>query len=477
MLSNSPAQGNTVSRNLLQEQILERIRDRTAVVGIIGLGYVGLPLAVEFAKAGFHVIGYDISERVVGLLTSGNSHIQDVPSSEIAALVREGLFKATTDENELARADAISIAVPTPLGKTRDPDMTYVMAAAEAVTRQAHRGMLLILESTTYPGTTREILAPALVARGFEVGEDVFVAFSPERVDPGNPVYRTKNTPKVVGGVTPACTELATALYATCIDHMVPVSSPEAAELVKLLENTFRSVNIGMVNEMAMICDRLGVNVWEVIEAAATKPFGFMKFTPGPGIGGHCIPLDPHYLAWKMRTLNYKTRFIDLASEINTEMPAYVTDCVAHALNGARKPVNGSRILVLGVAYKRDIDDVRESPALDVIRLLEEAGAEVAFHDPYVATIRDEHGDGRLRNSRELSAAMLEEMDAVVIVTDHTKVDYQMVMDYSRLVVDSRNVMRDVVKTGAQVVSIGGARVNSHAVELQNENKSVTSGT
>jgi UDP-N-acetyl-D-glucosamine dehydrogenase len=446
-----------VSRIVMKDQLLDRIRDRSAVIGVIGLGYVGLPLAVEFAKAGFHVIGYDISERVVNTLASGHSHIQDVPSSEVAALVREGLFKATTDENELSRADAISIAVPTPLGKTRDPDMSYVIAAAEAVTRQAHAGMLLILESTTYPGTTREILAPALVERGFTVGEDVFVAFSPERVDPGNPVYQTKNTPKVVGGITPACTELATSLYATCIDHMVPVSSPEAAELVKLLENTFRSVNIGMVNEMAVVCDRLGVNVWEVIDAAATKPFGFMKFTPGPGIGGHCIPLDPHYLAWKMRTLNYKTRFIDLASEINSEMPAYVVDRVAHALNTQRKAVNGSRILVLGVAYKKDVDDVRESPALDVIRLLEDDGASVEFHDPYVASIRDEHGDGPGRFNQELTTALLEGMDAVVVITDHTKVDYQLVMDYSRLIVDSRNVMRDVVKTGAIVMAIGAA--------------------
>lgn len=435
----------------MKQQVLQRIQDRSAVIGVIGLGYVGLPLAVEFAKAGFHVIGYDVSERVCELLMSGDSHIQDIPASEVAALVRSGAFEATTDENRLAEVDAMSIAVPTPLSKTRDPDMSYVIAAASAATRQAHPGLLVVLESTTYPGTTREVLAPALTERGFVVGEDVFVAFSPERVDPGNPVYHTKNTPKVVGGITPACTELATALYDSCIDITVPVSSPEAAELVKLLENTFRSVNIAMVNEMAIVCDKLGVDVWEVIDAAATKPFGFMKFTPGPGIGGHCIPLDPHYLAWKMRTLNYKTRFIDLASEINSQMPAFVVEKVAKALNDERKPVNGSNILVLGVAYKRDIDDVRESPALDVIRLLEEQGATVNFHDPFIPTIRE---DGHVRQGVELSPRMLAATDAVVIVTDHRQVDYQSVIDHASLIVDSRNITSGLVRTKARVVTI-----------------------
>ncbi len=435
-------------------QLLRRIQDRTATVGVIGLGYVGLPLAVEFAKAGFHVIGYDVSERVASLLMRGESHIQDVPASEVAALVRGGLFEATTDESRLSRADAISIAVPTPLSKTRDPDMSYVIAAADAATRQAHAGTLVVLESTTYPGTTREVLAPALAQRGFVVGEDVFVAFSPERVDPGNPVYQTKNTPKVVGGITPDCIELATALYSSCIDQIVPVSSPEAAELVKLLENTFRSVNIGLVNEMAIVCDKLGVDVWEVIDAAATKPFGFMKFTPGPGIGGHCIPLDPHYLAWKMRTLNYKTRFIDLASEINSQMPAFVFEKISLALNADRKPVNGSRVLVLGVAYKRDINDVRESPALDVIRLLEEHGAIVSFHDPFIPSIRE---DGYIREGVDLTVDLLTEVDAVVVVTDHHGVDYQMVMDNASLIVDSRNVTRDLVRTKARVVSLSTA--------------------
>jgi UDP-N-acetyl-D-glucosamine dehydrogenase len=317
----------------LKDQLLAKIDNRTACVGVVGLGYVGLPLALEFANAGFRVVGYDISERVAANLMAGKSHIQDVSSAQIARVVRSGKFEATADESRMQEMDAVSIAVPTPLAKTRDPDMSYVLASAEAVGRHCRPGVVIILESTTYPGTTRELMLPKLEAAGLKVGEDVFLAFSPERVDPGNPTWNTKNTPKIVGGITPVCTEIATALYATCLDSIVPVSSTETAELVKLLENTFRSVNIGLVNEMAIVCDKLGVDIWEVIDAAATKPFGFMKFTPGPGIGGHCIPLDPHYLAWKMRTLNYKTRFIDLASEINSEMPAVVVRKVAQALN------------------------------------------------------------------------------------------------------------------------------------------------
>jgi UDP-N-acetyl-D-glucosamine dehydrogenase len=439
----------------MKDILLRRIEDRTATIGIIGLGYVGLPLAVEFAKGGFKVVGYDVSERVVKALMDGRSHIQDVPSSELAALVKRGLFKATTDEKQLAAADAISIAVPTPLVKTRDPDMSYVISASETVSRVAHEGLLVVLESTTYPGTTREVLLPMLEKRGLAIGEDVFLAFSPERVDPGNPVYHTKNTPKVVGGITPACTEIAAALYSSVIDNVVPVSTTESAELVKLLENTFRSVNIGLVNEMAIVCDKLGVDVWEVINAAATKPFGFMKFTPGPGIGGHCIPLDPHYLAWKMRTLNYKTRFIDLASEINSQMPAYVMEKVAQALNDERKPVNGSRVLIIGVAYKPNIDDIRESPALDVIRLLEQHGADVVYHDPFIPSFRE---DGHVREGVELTAQELRKSDAVVIVTDHRKIDYQLLMDEANLIVDSRNAMAGTIKTKARVVSLSNTR-------------------
>lgn len=435
----------------MQELLLARIADRSAVIGVVGLGYVGLPLAIEFAKAGFRVIGYDVSQRVVDLLMDGQSHIQDVPATEVQAAVTAGTFTATTVEARLAECDAISIAVPTPLSKTRDPDMAYVLSAGDAIARQAHPGLCVVLESTTYPGTTRELLQPRLEERGLIVGKDVFVAFSPERVDPGNPVYHTKNTPKVVGGVTPACVQVATALYQSCIDTVVPVSSPESAELVKLLENTFRAVNIGLVNEIAIVCDKLGVDVWEVIDAAATKPFGFMKFTPGPGIGGHCIPLDPHYLAWKMRTLNYKTRFIDLASDINSHMPEWVVDKVASALNDARKPARGSRVLVLGVAYKRDIDDVRESPALDVIRLLEERGAHVEYHDPFVPEFRE---DGHMRKGVELSDEMLRWADAVVVVTDHRAIDWQRVLDHATLVVDTRNVASGLRQGRARVVPL-----------------------
>ena len=441
----------TAQTQSMKTQLLAKIEDRSAVVAVVGLGYVGLPLVMEFVRAGFRVIGYDVSQRVVDQLMSGHSHIQDIPDSAVQAAVTSGSFVATTVEARLKDCDAISIAVPTPLSKTRDPDMSFVLAAADAIARQARAGICVVLESTTYPGTTRELLQPRLEAMGLVVGTDVFVAFSPERVDPGNPVYHTKNTPKVVGGVTSACVEVACALYASCIDTVVPVSSPEAAELVKLLENTFRAVNIGLVNEIAIVCDKLGVNVWEVIDAAATKPFGFMKFTPGPGIGGHCIPLDPHYLAWKMRTLNYKTRFIDLASEINSHMPDWVVEKVSWALNESRKSVRGSRILVLGVAYKRDIDDVRESPALDVIRLLESRGAHVEFHDPFVAEFREEDS---VRRGVDLSDEMLRWADAVVVITDHKQVDYQHVADVATLVVDTRNVMASTTPAKARVIGL-----------------------
>ncbi|MFN2604261.1 MAG: nucleotide sugar dehydrogenase [Gemmatimonadaceae bacterium] len=430
----------------MKERLLAKLNSRDACIGVVGLGYVGLPLALEFARAGFRVVGYDVSKRVVEGLMRGESHIKDVPRADVASAVSSGQFEATTDESRMQEMDAISIAVPTPLAKTRDPDMTYVIAAADSIARNCHPGLLIVLESTTYPGTTRDLMQPKLEAAGLTVGEDVFLAFSPERVDPGNATWNTRNTPKVVGGITAACTEVASALYASCIDTIVPVSSTETAELVKLLENTFRSVNIGLVNEMQIVCDKLGVNVWEVIEAAATKPFGFMKFTPGPGIGGHCIPLDPHYLAWKMRTLNYKTRFIDLASEINSEMPALVVQRVAQALNDQRKPLNGSRILVLGVAYKRDVDDMRESPALDVISLLEERGAKVFYHDPYVPSFRE---DGHEHASVPFNDAELARADAVVIITDHSSIDYQRVVDMAPLVVDTRNATAGLVRSGS----------------------------
>lgn len=435
----------------IKSRLLAKIADRSAVTCVIGLGYVGLPLAMELCAVGFNVKGFDVNQGVVDQLMRGESHIQDVPSAAVAKYVAAGLFQATTDASVLASVDTVSIAVPTPLSKTRDPDMSYVSSAATTIAKFAHQGMLVVLESTTYPGTTRDMMLPPLEARGLTVGETVFLAFSPERVDPGNPTYHTKNTPKVLGGITPACTEVAAALYESCIDSIVRVSSTEAAELVKLLENTFRSVNIGMANEMAIICDLLGVDVWEVIDAAATKPFGFMKFTPGPGIGGHCIPLDPHYLAWKMRALNYKTRFIDLASEINSSMPDLVVEKVAMALNDDRKSVRASRAIVLGVAYKRDINDMRESPALDVIRLLEERGAEVTYHDAHVPSYRE---DGHERRSVVLTDKVLSGADVVVIVTDHTAVDYQRVVDLAALVVDTRNALSHTTPSRARIVSL-----------------------
>ncbi|HXE56800.1 MAG TPA: nucleotide sugar dehydrogenase [Gemmatimonadales bacterium] len=420
------------------EELIRKAERREALFGVIGLGYVGLPLAVELANAGYRVLGYDVNEQVVAGITAARSHIKDISDDQLAAVVRAGRLEATSDPSRLAEPDAISICVPTPLSKFKDPDVSYIVAATEAVKRTLRRGQAIILESTTYPGTTREIMLPALEGTGLAVGRDFFLAFSPERVDPGNPVYQTKNTPKVVGGITPECLRVAIALYQPAIDTLVPVSSTEAAELVKLLENTFRSVNIGLVNEMAIVCDKLGVDVWEVIEAAATKPFGFMKFLPGPGLGGHCIPIDPHYLAWKMRGLNYKTRFIDLAGEVNTEMPHFWVRKMAEALNAHCKAVRGSRILVLGVAYKRDIDDIRESPALDIIKLLEGQGAMVSYHDPHVPSFRE---DGHEYRSVPLTVEAVRAADGVMIVTDHRAVDYGMVKRHAKLVVDTRHAI------------------------------------
>jgi UDP-N-acetyl-D-glucosamine dehydrogenase len=419
-------------------RLLEKARDRSALFGVIGLGYVGLPLAVEIADAGFTVLGFDLKESVVAGINAGHSHIQDVPTTRLAPLVAAGKITATTDMSRLSEVDVISICVPTPLSKTKDPDVSYVLAAGEAVTKEIRAGQVVVLERTTYPGTTRELLLPRIEVQGLEVGNDVFLAFSPERVDPGNPTWQTKNTPKVIGGVTPACLQVVQALYEPVFDTLVPVSSPEAAELVKLLENTFRSVNIGLVNEMAMVCDRLAVNVWEVIDAAATKPFGFMKFTPGPGLGGHCIPIDPHYLAWKMRALNYKTRFIEVAGEVNSEMPAFWVRKVVEGLNEDSKPVRGSNVLVIGAAYKRDIDDVRESPALDIIRLLLQQGAKVSYHDPHVPQL---HEDGVELASVLLGPDTVAAADCVVIATDHSTLDYTMLANAARRVVDTRNAL------------------------------------
>ncbi len=422
-------------------ELIAKAKDRSAIIGVAGLGYVGLPLAVEFAEAGYRVLGFDVAGGVVDDIMAGRSHIQDVPSASVAALVDAGRLSATSDGRRLAEADAISICVPTPLSKTRDPDVSYVLSATETVKRVLRPGQAVVLESTTYPGTTRELMLPALSETGLTVGVEFFLAFSPERVDPGNDRWSTRNTPKVVGGITDACRRVVMALYEPAIQTLVPVSSTEAAELVKVLENTFRSVNIGMVNEMAIVCDKLGVDVWEVIEAAATKPFGYMKFLPGPGIGGHCIPIDPHYLAWKMRTLNYKTRFIDIAGEVNSEMPLFWARKVQAALNDAAMAVNGSDILLLGLAYKPNIGDMRESPALDIIRLLEAQGARVSYHDPHVPRLEEE---GRVRTSVALTPETLRAADCVVIATDHDTIDFALVSAHAPRVVDCRNALARV---------------------------------
>jgi UDP-N-acetyl-D-glucosamine dehydrogenase len=429
--------------NKYERDLLAKAESRTALIGIVGLGYVGLPLAMEFAQAGYRVCGFDVTKRVVDGINAGRSHIQDVPSAQLAELVKAGKISATTDLARLKEPDCIAICVPTPLSKTRDPDISFVASATDSVAKSIRPGQAIVLQSTTYPGTTRELMLPALEKGGLKVGKDFFLAFSPERVDPGNPKYNTHNTPKIVGGVTPACARVVMALYQPAIETLVAVSSPEAAELVKLLENTFRSVNIGLANEMAIVCDKLGVDVWEVIEAAATKPFGFLKFTPGPGVGGHCIPLDPHYLAWKMRSLNYRTRFIELAGEINAAMPEYWVEKVVAALNEQGKAARGSKVLVVGVAYKKDVDDLRESPALDVIRLLERMGAAVQYHDPFIPEL---HEDSVTLKSVPLTAEAVRAADCVVIVTDHSKLDYGMLSKESRALVDTRHAVASRAK-------------------------------
>jgi UDP-N-acetyl-D-glucosamine dehydrogenase len=415
---------------------------------------VGLPLAVEFARAGFLVSGIDLDERKVDAIQQGTSYIPDVPTEEVARLVGSGRLSATTDFARVAELDTVNICVPTPLRKTKDPDMSYVVSAVEKIANRLHPGMLVVLESTTYPGTTEELVQPMLEAGGLKAGVDFFLAFSPERVDPGNAVFNTHNVPKVVGGVGPESTAIATALYGAAIETIVPVSSPQAAEMVKLLENTFRMVNIGLVNEIALMCDRMGIDVWEVVTAAATKPFGFMPFYPGPGLGGHCIPIDPFYLSWKAKQTGFDPRFIELAGQINGAMPHAVVEKIADALNRVRKPLNGSTVLVLGVAYKRDIDDLRESPSLDVMALLHEKGARVRYADPHVPMVRarDWHGAIDL-TSDDLTADAIAAADCVVILTDHRSVDYSMVLDSADLIVDTRNAIpgahEHVFKLGA----------------------------
>jgi UDP-N-acetyl-D-glucosamine dehydrogenase len=419
--------------------LAEKIRSRKARIGVVGLGYVGLPLAVEFAQAGFKVTGIDLNEKKTARINAGESYVGDVPSGSLEPLVKDGRLRATTDFSIIRDLDTVNVCVPTPLRKTKDPDMSYIVAACEEIARYFHDGMLIILESTTYPGTTDELILPMLEKSGLKAGDDFFLCFSPERVDPGNAKYQTKNIPKVVGGATPVCTELGRLFYSQALEHVVPVSSTQVAEMVKLLENTFRMINIGLVNEIAVMCDGMGINVWEVIEAAATKPFGFMPFYPGPGLGGHCIPIDPFYLSWKTKQAGIEARFIELAGYINGQMPHFVVSKVQNALNEVCKAIKGSKIHIYGVSYKRDIDDVRESPALDIMMLLQRRGALVSYADPHVPQICLGDEVLRAQDGKALRAA-----DCVVIVTDHSAFDYKSLVDEARLIVDTRNALRGV---------------------------------
>jgi len=419
--------------------LVERLKARSTKAGVIGLGYVGLPLAIEFAKAGLTVVGVDLDTRKIEALSKGESYIGDVKAADVAAMVKAGRFRATTDFSALSDVDTINICVPTPLRKTKDPDLSYIVASVEEIAKYFKAGQLIILESTTYPGTTDEVVQPMLEAKGLKAGTDFFLAFSPERVDPGNPQFHTGNIPKVVGGVNQASNDAAVALYGLVVKDVVTVSNTRAAELVKLLENTFRAVNIGLVNELALMCRDMQINVWEVIDAAKTKPFGFMPFYPGPGLGGHCIPVDPFYLSWKARQTGFECRFIELAGHVNAAMPAYVVERVADALNTAKKPLNGSRIHLFGVAYKKDVSDMRESPALDVLELLIKRGAQVSYSDPWVATLQ--HGTHTFDSVKE-ETALKGKPDCVVICTDHSAFDYDAIVRNAALVVDSRNALK-----------------------------------
>ncbi|NIL99703.1 MAG: nucleotide sugar dehydrogenase [Acidobacteria bacterium] len=427
----------------------ECISDRSARIGVVGMGYVGLPLALEFAKAGYRVTGIDVDSKKIAGIRAGKSHIQDVSSADVREMVRKKRLTAQDSYRGCHRFDAILICVPTPLRKTKDPDISYIVSAVDEIAPQLREGQLIVLESTTYPGTTEEVMRPRLERDGLRVGKDYFLAFSPERVDPGNAVYTTHNTPKVVGGATRACTQVAVHLYRQAIEQVHPVSSTQAAEMIKLLENTFRAVNIGLVNEIALMCEKLGLDVWEVIDGAATKPFGFMRFYPGPGIGGHCIPLDPHYLSWKLKTLNYSARFIELASEINGQMPHEVVRRAADLLNDKKKSVKGSKILVLGVTYKKDTGDVRESPALDVIRLLEQRGAKISYHDPFTPRLSVDGAKTYRRSA--LNKASLSRADLVLVITDHSTYDYDQIVRDAALILDTRNATRSVKRGRSKI--------------------------
>jgi UDP-N-acetyl-D-glucosamine dehydrogenase len=421
----------------MEHILYEKIKARTLRAGVIGLGYVGLPLAMAFAEAGFYVTGIDVDQQKVDQANRGESYIPDVSSQELRALIATGRLSFTSDYAVLADLDAISICVPTPLRKTRDPDISYILSATQQIRKYLHPGQIIVLESTTYPGTTDEVLRPELESSGLKVGQDFFLAFSPERIDPGNAGFGTRNTPKVVGGTTPNCTELAQALYEAVITQVVPVSSTRVAEMAKLLENTFRAVNIGLVNEIALMCERLSIDTWEVIEAAATKPFGFMRFLPGPGLGGHCIPIDPHYLSWKLKTLDYRARFIELAAEINSSMPHHLVNKIGTVLNEQYRSFNGATILILGVAYKRNVGDVRESPALDIIQELLARKAVVLYNDEYVPSLTLHHGT---LHSQTLSSGLLQAAHCVVIVTDHNYYDVPWIIREARCIVDARNM-------------------------------------
>ena len=438
----------------IARQLLERIHDGQARVGVVGLGYVGLPLAVELARSGLTCTGIDLDARKVGAIARGESYIPDVRSADLQELLASGRLSATTDFSVVAGLDTVNICVPTPLRKTKDPDMSYIVSAVEAIAVHLHAGMLVVLESTTYPGTTEEVVQPLLEQGGLKAGVDFFLAFSPERVDPGNASFHTRNVPKVVGGTTPQCAELACALYGAAIETVVPVSSPRVAEMVKLLENTFRAVNIGLVNEIALMCDKLGIDVWEVVDAAKTKPFGFMPFYPGPGLGGHCIPIDPFYLSWKAKQYGFEPRFIELAGHVNGAMPHATVQKIADALNVQKKALNGARILIAGVAYKRDIDDMRESPSLDVMGLLHQQGAQVCYADPHVPTLAGRSWlGGHDLESLPLDAATLAGIDCVAILTDHSAFDYRTLVAAAPLIVDTRNAIKEphphVFKLGA----------------------------
>lgn len=445
---------------MIKTEIEKVIADKSARIGVIGLGYVGLPLIVEFCSKGFAGVGFEVDKRKVDEINAGESYIPDVPTERLKGCVDAGKLTATTDFSRLAECDAIIICVPTPLRKTKDPDMSFILAAGGEIQKYMRKGQLMILESTTYPGTTDEVLQPMFEATGFKLDEDFLLAFSPERVDPGNPEFQTHNIPKVVGGVSKDSTEAAAKLYGQIVGEVHPVSSARVAEACKLWENTFRAINIGMANEMAKVCNALNIDTWEVVRAAATKPFGFMAFYPGPGIGGHCIPLDPHYLSWKARQAGFDSQFISLADQINSGMPAYVVRMVQHALNLEKKAVNGSKVLVLGVAYKKDIDDMRESPALSVIDLLRAKGADVSYHDPYVAEVTFDHaytiGVGDPLYNQDLTDEMIAASDCIVICTAHSNIDYDRICAKSNLIVDTRNALDEQTRncSNAKIVRL-----------------------